>query len=368
MKKMSFRAAAGALLLAFVAGGQTKPQPPAFDQLAKRAAEAREANRLDEAVALYKKAVGLRASWAEGWWYLGSMYYETDRYPEGRDAYRKVIAIEPQRGDAWAMLGLCEYQTRDYGSAVQHLEKGSELGLGGNRNLANVVHYHRAILLNRFGHFEAALTDLLPFAQESNASPSVIEAFGVSALRMLFLPHEIPPDKRDVVLKAGWANYYFTAQRAEDARRAFEELVAAYPNESNVHYVYGLSLLQADSDGALREFRRELELTPAHVPARLQIAFEYLKRGEPESGLKPAQEAVELEPRLFIGHHALGRIYLEMGNLPKAIEELALTVKLAPESPQAHFALATAYARAGKTEEAARERAEFTRLDKLRKE
>ena len=56
-----------------------------------------------------------------------------------------------------------------------------------------------------------------------------------------------------------------------------------------------------------------------------------------------------------------------MGNLPKAIEELALAVKLAPESPQAHYALATAYARVGKTEEAARERAEFTRLDKLRK-
>ncbi len=363
MKQQSYRTAAAAIMLAFSTFGQTA----GFDQVAKRAAEAREAHRLDEAISLYKKAVALRPSWAEGWWYLGSMYYETDRYPDARDAYGKVTALEPKRGDAWAMLGLCEYQTRDYGTAIRHLEMGTELGLGGNRNLANVVHYHRAILLNRFGQFEAALADLLPFAQEGNTNPTVIEAFGVSALRMLFLPREIPPDKRDLVLKAGWANYYFTAQRAEEAKRAFEELAAAYPNESNVHYAYGLSLLQADPDAALREFRKELEITPAHVPARLQIAFEYLKRGEPESGLKPAQEAVELDPRLFIGHHALGRIYLEMGDLQKAIGELERTVKLAPESPQAHFALATAYARAGKHEEAARERAEFTRLEKLRK-
>ena len=43
----------------------------AWDQLVKEAADAREAGRLDEAIALYGKAVGQRADWTEGHWYLG---------------------------------------------------------------------------------------------------------------------------------------------------------------------------------------------------------------------------------------------------------------------------------------------------------
>src|SRR5437660_2941797 len=39
-----------------------------FNDLAKRATEAREADRLDEAVALYGQALQLRPSWIEGWW------------------------------------------------------------------------------------------------------------------------------------------------------------------------------------------------------------------------------------------------------------------------------------------------------------
>jgi hypothetical protein len=45
--------------------------PAAFDALVKDAAAAREAGRLDDAIALYRKAVRQKPDWIEGHWYIG---------------------------------------------------------------------------------------------------------------------------------------------------------------------------------------------------------------------------------------------------------------------------------------------------------
>src|SRR5690606_25655548 len=106
-----------------------------FDALAKRAAEAREAGRLDEAVGLYEKALAQRPSWTEGHWYVGTLQYELDRYRPARDAFRRVIEADPKHGGAYAMKGLCEFRLENYDSALEDLLKASEIGLGASRDL-----------------------------------------------------------------------------------------------------------------------------------------------------------------------------------------------------------------------------------------
>jgi RHS repeat-associated protein len=191
------------------------------------------------------------------------------------------------------------------------------------------------------------------------------EALGLNVLRLSLLPSEIPPDKRDLVVMAGRATYYAVTRRVAEAGKAFRELIARYPDTPNVHYAYGVFLLQEDPDAALKEFRRELEITPEHVLARLQIAFEYLKRGDSAAALPLAEQAVQLAPNWFAPHLALGYILLGTGDTARAIQELEASVKLAPDSPALHFALARAYARAGRKDAAARERATFLRLDAM---
>jgi predicted Zn-dependent protease len=72
-----------------------------------------------------------------------------------------------------------------------------------------------------------------------------------------------------------------------------------------------------------------------------------------------------LQPQYFAARLALGQAQFELGASAAAIAELEQAVKLAPGSPQTHFMLSRAYARAGRRADADRERAEFTRLDKL---
>jgi tetratricopeptide (TPR) repeat protein len=345
----------------------TAPQSPEFNKLAKQADAAREAGRLEDAIRLYNQALQLNPRWVEGWWYLGSIFYDRDRYSEARDALRILLSNDGKNGPAWALIGLCEFQLRNYDPALADIQYARVLGMGDNKEFINVTRYHAGILMTRSGQFEIGYEALRDFARDGNESPSVIEALGLNILRMPFLPAEAPPDKRELILLAGRAAFYQAARRVQETERAFKELLARYPEAPNVHYAYGVFLLIDSPDAAVEEFRRELQVSPANVPAMLQIAFEYIKRNDFENARPYAEKAVDAAPTLFATHNALGRVLLELGKIDEAIKELETGVKQAPDSPEMRFALARAYARAGRKEDAARERATFLELDKQKR-
>ncbi len=335
---------------------------PRLPETVKLGDEARLAGRLGEALDLYAKALQMRPIWADGWWNVGAILYEGDRYAEARDAFRNLVSLDPKRGPAWGMLGLCEFQTREYERAVVSMQRGRALGFVGNRELESVVRYHTAMLYIRFEQYEIAYEILSEFLAVGNDSPKVIEAFGLTLMRMPFLPSEIPPDKRELILISGRAGFNMAARRVEEARAAFDILLARYPDAPNIHYAFGVFLLNQDSDAALKEFRRELEISPSHQPSMVQMAFEYLKRDEYQTALPLAEKAVQLAPKMFPARNVLGRVLLELGQVERAVKELEEGVRLAPTSPEMHFALARAYTRAGRKADAARERELFKQL------
>jgi tetratricopeptide (TPR) repeat protein len=344
---------------------QTQNSPPAateFDRLVKLADDARSAERLDEAVNLYTQALKIKPSWPDGWWYLGAIFYEQDLYARAADAFQNLVVLDAQRGPGWGMLGLCQFQLGDYERAVITLQRARTLGLTANRELESVVRYHTALLYIHFAQFEIAYEILREFMSVGNESPKVVEAFGLTMLRMPFLPKDIPAEKRDAVMLAGQAGYDMAARRLEPARVAFNTLVARFPNEPNVHYSFGVYLLTQDADAALKEFQRELQISPQHYPAMTQMAFEYLKRDQYNDALPLAEKAVQLAPKMFAARNVLGRVLLELGQTDRAIQELEEGVKLAPSSPEMHYALSRAYTRTGRKADANRERETFLKL------
>jgi len=347
---------------------KTQDSPKAnaeFDQLVKKGDDARLGERLDEAVSLYGQALRIKPTWPDGWWYIGAILYEKDLYPQARDAFQNLVAIDPTRGQGWAMLGLCQFQTAEYERAVVSLQKGRSLGVNDNSELAAVVRYHAALLYIRFEQFEIAFDILSEFMRSGNYSPKVVEAFGLTLLRMPFLPKEVPADKREQILIAGQAGYNMAARQLDQARTAFDMLLERYSNEPNVHYAFGVFMLAQDADAALKEFKRELEISPNHFAAMAQMAFEYLKRDQYNDALPLAEKAVQLAPKMYAARNVLGRVLLELGQVDRAIKELEEGVRIAPSSPEMHFALARAYTRAGRKEDAARERETFKKLQDL---
>jgi len=359
---------AGRMLLAVCllvhANAWTGP-PPSVKQIQKEAEAARSANRIDAAIALYKKGVAIQPSWEEGWWSLGTLYYSLDHFAEARDAFRHLTAIQPAAGAPWAMLGLSEYEIKQYEPALLHLRRAADLRNGQEQSIADAANYHLALLLARFQEYEAAMKILGLFAQRELNDARYIEAMGIAALRKPLLPAETPAGDRQLIMDVGRVMYDAAALRTVEAGSEFKILVDKYPETPNIHYLYGSFLLFSDAAGGLAEMKRELEISPTHVPALVTIANEYIKRKDFKGGLPYAEKAVELEPQSFPAHTLLGRIYSE-GDLDSArgLKELETARKLAPTSPQVRIALATAYAKVGRKDDAARERQEFLKLRK----
>ena len=326
-------------------GAQTATQGAPSDDLAGRAAAARDAGRLDEALTLYRQALAARPEWDEGRWYAASLLYELDRYADAKDAFSDVLRRQPAHAGALGLKGLCEFELRQYDAALTDLLHARQMGVARSPGIATVVRYHAAILLTRVGEFEVANQMLTEFVADGTDTPQVIEAFGVNVLRMPMLPSEFPAAARERVLLAGRAGYAMAARHVDAARTALDELVARYPKTPHAHYARGVFFLTEDSERALEEFRRELAISPSHVPARLQIAFEYLKRGEPARALPIAIETVKLAPDHFAACLALGQVLLEMNDIERAIPQLEKAATLAPGSPQVHFMLARVHTR-----------------------
>lgn len=357
------------LTIVLIAAGaaQSNNPHPDFNRLAAQAEQTRAAGRLDEAVRLYQQALLRRPQWKEGWWALGASCYEAGKFTGARQAFQRLSALEPRSGAAWAMLGLSEYELRDYPHALAHLQRGRERGLDAQPQLQASAGYHEAFLLNRGGQFEAASNRLKPLARRGDANDDLLLELGSNALRRALSPRETPAAERELLLLAGRAAFDEANNRSREAREAHDELKARYPDAPGVAYARGLFLLRETPDEALVEFRRELELSPQHVEARLQIALELLKRNTAAAGLPLAEEAVKLATGLAAAHYALGRLLLAEKQTDRAVSELQIAAKLAPQSPEIRFALAQAYERAGRRAEAARARSEFLRLDKLRR-
>ena len=338
-----------------------------FDSLRQRADEARTGGRFEEAIELYSRAVRLRPAWIEGHWYLGTTYYEIEKYPDSRDAFRTVVRLQHTNGAAWAFKGLCEFRLNNYSVALNDLNKAHGLGIG-DANLIPVARYHRAILLTRFERYEGALQAFDEFAREGNGSPMIVEAMGIAVLRLPLLPGDLPNEKRDVVFLAGRANFLAASNMRDAAQKAFDELLGRYPDTPNVHYLYGVYLLRDRPGQAVEEFTQELRVSPNDARAMLQLAQEALKRGELEAALRWATQSVRLAPRSFVGRRVFGQIKLDLNDIAGAITELETAAKLEPDSPSVRYTLARAYQRAGRAADAKRERTEFLRLERLQQE
>jgi tetratricopeptide (TPR) repeat protein len=347
--------------------GAAKPRPesPALTALAAKAQAARAAGNPDEALRLFAEGLRLKPTWAEGWFFTGTIYYEADKYEQGRDAFRHVLSNEPNMATAWAMLGLCEFQTKQYAEALAHLQRATTLGLGGHEEIRDVVNYHRALLFTRESDFDQAMGLVALAITQGKDNPLLVEAMGIAALRKPVLPSELPPTEREMVMDVGRALCDGSARRNADATSEFDLILKKYPDTPQLHYLAGLILIAGDHEKALEQFKAELAISPRHAEALYSIAREYDKQSDFAAGLPFAKRAVDVNPSFAPAHALWGKMLVDSGSdIPLGISEMETAIKMSPANPQNHYLLAMAFAKVGRNADAARERAEFIKLRK----
>jgi len=354
-------------LLAFFLGANpnSPASPQSFPQITKQADEARVADRVGAAVELYSQAVRLRPSWSEGWWWLGSLLYEQDRFPEAQTAFRRFVAIAPKSGPALAFLGLCEYETHDYNRALRHFQAWARQGWPGTADLIDVATFHMALLLARDSKFVEALYLLATEAGKLRRSPALAEAMGLASLRMTSLPEEYPPPRREMVWLAGQAALYASlpAHEFDRADEYASRLLSHYGRESNTHYFRGtLFQFERKNAEAQKEFQEELQISPQHVPAMIELARIDIDGNQLGEAASLAKLAVEIEPNNAEAHHVLGRVLLTTEHFQESARELETAKQLAPGNATIRSHLAMVYRHLGRKKEAEAEAAAFMAL------
>jgi tetratricopeptide (TPR) repeat protein len=368
MRKAALQTFAAALLIVQASPTWAAQQRPAqrksFEQVAAQAEQARDASRTDEAIALYRQGVALRPSWAEGWWYLGTLLYDREAFADAAVAFTKAANLNPNAGTAWAMLGLCEFKLGRYEDSLEHIRRGRRLGAGAQPQLDNVTIYHEGLLLIGKGAFEEAQETLGTLSQSGVEDENMVIALGLSVLRIRFSDLlKADAAQRELVRRAGQAEHLAAQKKFDEAHAEYDRLAKEYAKAPNVQYAYGRFLVASNQDeSALEAFKREVENTPGHLPARLEIADVSLRLRNAEAGLPYAEEAVKLAPKSPLAHYLLGALLVDTGQSARAISELETAQKALPNEPKIYFQLGRAYAAAGRKEDASRARATFARL------
>jgi tetratricopeptide (TPR) repeat protein len=356
---------AATLLVACPLQAAQAPPAPASD-IAARAGAARAAGRTSEAIAIYREALATDQTWAEGWWALGTLLYDTDAYADAAAAFERCTSLEPGHGTAWVMLGLAEYRLDRHDAALAHIQRGRRLGVAADPQFRRVMAYHEGILLLGKSEFEQAQEVLARLSAEGVDNADLTAALGMSVLRLQ--PPEVPEGSalRAVVARAGVAEQLAAQKKFDEALLAYERLASDYPLVRNVQYALGRYFIaRQQPDQAVAAYEREIARFRDHVPARLGIAA--IKTDtDPTTALRYAEEAVALNPRVPLGHYLLGTLLLNTADISRAVEELELARDAVPEDPGVHYALGRAYARAGRADDAARAREEFKRLNEER--
>ncbi|MGA7340586.1 MAG: tetratricopeptide repeat protein [Terracidiphilus sp.] len=354
-----------AALLSSGVSAAASPSQKSFDEIARQADSARNAARMTQAIDLYREGTGLRPSWSEGWLWLGSLLYDQDRFPEAQASFAHFVALAPKPGPAWAMKGLCEFEMRDFDQAGQDLQTWVHADFHGSRDLTEVAAFHWALLLTRQRRFAEALYVLADRARRGGESPLLVEAMGLASLRMPSLPEDYPPEFRERVWLAGKAAFYVSLHDFARGQDYSHRLLAEYGQQPEVHYFQGTLLkFQLQPSAAAQEFRKELEISPHHVPAMLELAQFDIDNSNLTEALSLARHAVEIEPTNPDTHHILGRALLAGGQPKESVQQLELAKSLAPGNSAIHFHLAAAYRELGRTENARQEMAAYLSIKK----
>jgi DNA-binding winged helix-turn-helix (wHTH) protein/TolB-like protein/Flp pilus assembly protein TadD len=173
----------------------------------------------------------------------------------------------------------------------------------------------------------------------------------------------IQKDRRYALAYAGLADAYgmlvFHSELAPKdgfpkAKKAAIEALQIDDNLAEAHTALAsiLSHYDWDFEGAVREFKRAIDLNPNYPTAHHWYSLQLALMGRFDEAISEAKLARELDPLSPVINSDLGQILRWAGRPDEAIEQLRATIEMHPNFPYAHFLLGLAYLQKGNRDQA----------------
>jgi DNA-binding winged helix-turn-helix (wHTH) protein/TolB-like protein/Flp pilus assembly protein TadD len=181
-------------------------------------------------------------------------------------------------------------------------------------------------------------------------------------------PQEAYPRAREAAIRAleqdrtlaeaytslGWVKWVYDWDW-DGAERDFKRAIEISPDHSNAYDRYGVSLAQrGDFDGALAMLRRAQQLDPLSLVIRVHIGWVYFYSGQNEEAIAQYMGALELDPDYAWAHFHLSQVLEQQQRYEEAIAEMKRAMELSAVSHRHLAGMAHIYAVSGRTDEARR--------------
>jgi tetratricopeptide (TPR) repeat protein len=257
-----------------------------------------------------------------------------NRLSEARTHLEAALARAPDSSEAHRLLGIVSWAAQQEALSIRHLETAIRVNPRDERSRLALARVHSTA-----GRYEDA----------ERVLRLTIDDFPESAL-------------------ARWwrGSLYDVLHRVPEARREYElAAAAALAGEGPLYAAIGrLARIEADFEGAVQAFTRQVRVMPHDAAARRQLASAYLEQDRVDEAFAELQAALAIDPRDAEAYAAIGQLHLDAGRDVDALAALRRALDLKPALAEARYALAASLMRLGRSEEAARELEAFERIQR----
>lgn len=189
-------------------------------------------------------------------------------FDKSKDAFNSAIQIEPDSADTYKNLAFVYMSAQEYDRAISPLEKliEKEQALDGYKFLSE-IYYSKGVENKNKYDISKVKSDSLEAMRYFDKAISVGEE-----------GRKKYPDDSDLLVTL--SNSYIGANKIETALEVFRTGVEKDPNNQYYRYNYGVLLLgKNDFAGAEVQFKKALEIDPEYYNASYNLAVTYVKWG-----------------------------------------------------------------------------------------
>lgn len=155
---------------------------------------------------------------------------------------------------------------------------------------------------------------------------------------------------------------YFFKKQFTEALAPLQKSLIQQPNAGS-YYMLGLThYYRNESEQAMNQFQKALDLQPSFSRARVHLAVVLLNKKRTDDAIREAKTAIAREPDNALAHNVLGSAYLAKGDYTDGISELNKALALDPSLAEAHVKKGLAAMKRGMGRDAESELAAAVRL------
>ena len=274
------------------------------------------------AISYYNTARALRPDYLPVFVSLGNIYLQLNRLDEAEALFRHALGLNETSAATLYGLGQAALSKRSYTDAARYLERASRLAPEANR-----IHYALAMAYRGLNDLEKAQSHL---AQSGSVGVRVSDPL-LDELQDLIKGARLHLIRGKVALDA---------RRFAEAADEFRKAIAAQPNSIPAHFNLGAALTQTgDLRGAAEQFKETLRLDPHHANAHYNLGLLLAQANEHEQAITHLRSALSAQPDDNHARFLLAQELALVRRLEEALAEFSRVVQADPDNENALLGL-----------------------------